>query len=176
MALVVFLRGVNVGGHRVFRPTGLMQHLRRYDPVNIGAAGTFVVHGRVSQTALRAAIARALPFAADIMICEGRDLLRLTRAEPLPAAPADRSVVPFVSVLARLRRPSSPLPLRFPASGPWEMKLLGQLDRFVYGVYRRQMRAVSHLAQVDRVFGVPATTRSWSTMLKIAAVVKRPRD
>ena len=43
MALVVLLRGINVGGHRAFRPKLLAGDLGRFDVVNIGAAGTFVV-------------------------------------------------------------------------------------------------------------------------------------
>jgi len=43
MALIVLLRGINVGGHRAFRPKLLAQDLGRFDVVNIGAAGTFVV-------------------------------------------------------------------------------------------------------------------------------------
>ena len=43
MALVVLLRGVNVGGHRTFRPTTLAEQLRHLDAVNVGAAGTFVI-------------------------------------------------------------------------------------------------------------------------------------
>ncbi len=31
MALVVFLRGINVGGHKTVRPTMLAQQLKRYD-------------------------------------------------------------------------------------------------------------------------------------------------
>ena len=42
MALVVFLRGVNVGGHRTFRPSLLARQLEPYGVVNVGAAGTFV--------------------------------------------------------------------------------------------------------------------------------------
>jgi uncharacterized protein (DUF1697 family) len=42
MALVVFLRGVNVGGHRTFRPSILARELSDYGVVNVGAAGTFV--------------------------------------------------------------------------------------------------------------------------------------
>ena len=41
MALVVFLKGVNVGGHRTFRPSVLASRLAKLDVVNIGAAGTF---------------------------------------------------------------------------------------------------------------------------------------
>jgi hypothetical protein len=43
MALVVFLRGVNVGGFRTFRPSILARELSDYDAVNVGAAGAFVV-------------------------------------------------------------------------------------------------------------------------------------
>ena len=43
MALVVFIRGVNVGGHRTFRPSVLARVLSDYGVVNVGAAGTFVV-------------------------------------------------------------------------------------------------------------------------------------
>ena len=43
MAVVVFLRGVNVGGHKRFRPTVLAAQLRRFDVVNIGSTGTFAV-------------------------------------------------------------------------------------------------------------------------------------
>ena len=41
MALVVFLRGVNVGGHRTFRPSLLAKELSDLDLVNIGARRNF---------------------------------------------------------------------------------------------------------------------------------------
>ena len=43
MALIVFLRGINVVGHRAFRPTVLAKELDIYDAVNVGAAGTLVI-------------------------------------------------------------------------------------------------------------------------------------
>ena len=43
MTLVVFFRGINVGGHRTFRASILARELAAYDGVNVGAAGTFVV-------------------------------------------------------------------------------------------------------------------------------------
>ena len=51
MALVVFLRGVNVGGHKTFRPAALARELAALDLVNVGAAGTFVVRAAIGQTA-----------------------------------------------------------------------------------------------------------------------------
>ena len=53
MALIVFMRGVNVGGHKSFQPSVLAKELAEFDVVNIGAAGTFVVRKKISPTALR---------------------------------------------------------------------------------------------------------------------------
>ena len=62
MALVVFLRGVNVGGHRTFRPSVLARELSDYDVVNVGAAGTFVARRPGSRANFRDALQRKLPF------------------------------------------------------------------------------------------------------------------
>lgn len=43
MELVVFMRGVNVGGRNAFRPAVLAADLAALEVVSIGAAGTFVV-------------------------------------------------------------------------------------------------------------------------------------
>jgi hypothetical protein len=56
VSLVVFLRGVNVGGHRTFRPSILAKGLSDYGVVNVGAAGTFVVRKPGSKTKFRAAV------------------------------------------------------------------------------------------------------------------------
>jgi hypothetical protein len=34
------------------------------------------------------------------------------------------------------------------------------------------MRTISYLGQIDRLFGVPATTRSWSTIGAILRILK----
>src|SRR5438876_8973701 len=77
MALVVFLRGVNVGGHRTFRPSLLAKELSHYDVVNVGAAGTFIVRKPGSRTELRAELLRMLPFDTEIVLCDARDFIRL---------------------------------------------------------------------------------------------------
>jgi uncharacterized protein (DUF1697 family) len=66
MAHVVFLRGVNVGGHRTFRPAVLAQRMKRFDVVNVGAAGTFVVRARVGPAELRSELCRRLPFVRTV--------------------------------------------------------------------------------------------------------------
>jgi len=82
VALVVFLRGVNVGGHRTFRPTKLAEALNHLGAVNIGAAGTLVIRQPMTQAQARAAVARKLPFVADIIVCPGRDIASLISKNP----------------------------------------------------------------------------------------------
>ncbi len=171
MALVVLLRGVNVGGHRTFRPAALAQQLQHLAAVNIGAAGTFVIRRPVPQARLRAELARRLPFDTEIMICPGREIVRLMSRDPFADQPVRPDIVRFVSVLAR-RPPSAPsTPLCLPADGTWLLKILARDNRFVFGVYRRQMKAIGYLDTLDRIFGVPATTRNWNTMTAIAKVL-----
>ncbi|HZI94809.1 MAG TPA: DUF1697 domain-containing protein [Patescibacteria group bacterium] len=168
MALVVLLRGVNVGGHRTFRPTTLVEQLKHLDAVNIGAAGTFVIRRPVTQAQLRAELARRLPFDTEIMICQGREIVRLMSQDHFAGQPARPDIVRFVSFLSR--RPSSPpsMPMIFPPSGQWLMKILARDNRFVFGVYRRHMKVIGYLGTFDRLFGVPATTRNWNTITAIA--------
>ena len=172
MALVVFLRGVNVGGHRTFRPSILARKLSDYDVVNVGAAGTFVVRKPGSRAAFRAALLRKLPFATTVVICSGRDLIRLETAHPFGADSSRPDVVRFVSILSQAGRLRALLPFRLPATGKWLVRLIAAERRFVFGVYRRHMKTIGYLGQMDKLFGVPATTRNWNTIVAIVRILK----
>jgi len=171
MALVVLLRGVNVGGHRTFRPTTLVEQLKHLDAVNIGAAGTFVIRRPVTVAELRAELSRRLPFDTEIMICPGRDFVRLMSQNPFAEEPLRPGMVCFVSVLSRRPGSAPSTPISFPSSGQWLLKILARDNRFVFGVYRRHMKVISYLGTFDRLFGVPATTRNWNTVTAIAKVL-----
>ena len=58
MPVVVFFRGINVGGH-------------------VGAAGTFVVRKPGPRADCLPELRRKLPFEAGVALCEGSDLIRL---------------------------------------------------------------------------------------------------
>lgn len=171
MALVVLLRGVNVGGHRTFRPSTLARQLKHLDAVNIGAAGTFVIRKPINRTQLRAELARRLPFDTQIMICGGRDIVRLMSEDPFADEPVRPDIVRFVSVLSQRPRSAPSTPMIFPPSGTWLLKILSRENRFVFGLYRRHMKVIGYLGTLDRLFGVPATTRNWSTITAIAKVL-----
>lgn len=173
MPLVVLLRGVNVGGHRTFRPSALADQLKHLDAVSIGAAGTFVIRRPVTRTHLRAELTRRLPFDAEIMICEGREIVGLTARSPFADQPERPNIVRFVSVLSRCPSSAPLLPINFPSTGKWLLRVLARDGRFVFGLYRRHMKAISYLGRLDQIFGVPATTRNWNTIVAIAAVLDR---
>ena len=172
MALVVLLRGVNVGGHRTFRPSTLAERLKHLDAVNIGAAGTFVIRRPVTRAQLRAELALRLPFEAEIMICEGREIISLMSRNHFAGHPVRPDIVRFVSVLSKRPRSVPSMPMTFPSSGKWLLKILARDNRFVFGVYRRHMKVISYLGTFDRLFGVPATTRNWNTITAIARVLE----
>ena len=172
MALVVFIRGVNVGGHRTFRPSVLARGLSDYGVVNVGAAGTFVVRNPGSRAKFRAALLRKLPFKAEVVLCDGRDLIRLEMKNPFGAEPVRPDIVRFVSILSRAGGLRAALPVTFPPDGEWFVRVIASKDQFVFGVYRRHMKTIGYLGQIDKLFGVPATTRNWNTILAVVRILK----
>jgi uncharacterized protein (DUF1697 family) len=172
VSLVVFLRGVNVGGHRTFRPSLLAKGLSGYGVVNVGAAGTFVVRKPGSKTKFRAALLRKLPFEAEVVICDGRDLIRLEMENPYRAEPSRPDIVRFVSILSRAGGLRAALPVRFPPDGEWLVRVMASKKQFVFGVYRRHMKTIGYLGRIDTLFGVPATTRNWNTILAVVRILK----
>src|SRR5207237_5546017 len=106
MRWVVFLRAVNVGGANRCQPALIAKELAKFGVVNIGAVGTFVVREDVSESVLRAAIAKKLPFKCEIMICPARDLIKLSSKNPFSRQPSGPDINRFVSLLAKpLRKP-----------------------------------------------------------------------
>jgi uncharacterized protein (DUF1697 family) len=172
MALVVFLRGVNVGGHRTFRPNVLARELSEYDVVNVGAAGTFIVRKPQSRAKFRTALLPKLPFEADVMLCDGRDLLRLETANPFGTQPSPPDVVRFVSILSKAGAVRASLPVSFPSDGQWLVRVMASGGKFVFGMYRRHMKTIGYLGQIDKLYGAPATTRNWNRIAAILRILK----
>ena len=172
MALIVFLRGVNVGGHRTFRPSIVARELSDYDVLNVGAAGTFVVRKPGSRAKFRTALLRKLPFEAEIVLCDGRDLMRLETENPFGTEPSPPDVVRFVSILSKAGGVRASLPVTFPSDGEWLVRVIASEGQFVFGVYRRHMKTIGYLGQIDKLYGVPATTRNWNTIIAIIRMLK----
>jgi uncharacterized protein (DUF1697 family) len=169
MPLIALLRGVNVGGNRVFRPARLPAQLPELGLVNIGAAGTFVVRSRVSKERVRAALARALPFATAIVVVDADEFRRLAEHDPLAEYAGKREITRFVTVLGDEPEAEPILPVEFKDGRRWLLRVVGRTGPFALGVYRRDPKTIGFLGRVDRLFDVPVTTRNWNT---IGAIVK----
>jgi len=172
---VVFLRGVNVGKHKRFRPAELARDLP-FDVMNVGAAGTFVVRARVDEAILRAALARALPFEAEAMICRGGDLLALTREEAFADGVVPPDTQRFVSVMAAPRRDPPRVPISHPPGKEWQVKVVAFNGPFALSLWRRVGERPLYPNEVlERALGIPFTTRNWSTILRVCALLEEAK-
>src|SRR5438034_9780970 len=188
MCQVIFLRAVNVGGANRCQPAAIAKQLGKFGIINIGAVGTFVVCEDVSESVLRAAIAKKLPFKCEIMICPARDIIKLSSKDHFSEQPSGPNITRFVSVAAKpirdgtrsdlhqtskIKPQTSQLALNLPSDDDWLLKIIAIQDRFVLGLYRWQMKAIGYLGKIEKFLGVAATTRSWNTIQKVAKILKQ---
>jgi hypothetical protein len=110
------------------------------------------------------------------MLCDSRDLIRLEMENPFGTEPSRSDVVRFVSILSKAGRVRPAIPITYPPRGEWLLRVIASKNRFVFGEYRRHMKAISYLGQIDKLFGVPATTRNWNTIIAIVRILKGERN
>lgn len=168
MSSVVFLRAVNVGKVNRCQPALIAKELSKFGVVNIGAVGTFVVRKKVSESTLRGAIAKKLPFKCEMMICSALEVKKLTSKDPFAGQPSGPNITKFVSVLGKPPSTLIRLPLCLPSDENWLLKVIAIQGRFVLGLYHRHMKAIAYLGKIEKQLGVPVTTRNWNTIQKIA--------
>jgi hypothetical protein len=106
------------------------------------------------------------------VICDGRDLLHLEKNNPFGIEEPHPDCVRFVSILSKDCQCRAAIPLRLPSEGEWFVSVLAKKQRFICGVYRRHMKTIGYLGQIDKLFGTPATTRTWNTILAVARILK----
>src|SRR5579859_4764387 len=155
----VFLRGVNVGGHKTFRPSEVARQLAKHGVINVGATGTFVVCQPLSEAKLRMELRRCLSFETEVMVCPADDILRLAADDPFVGEASGPDTVRFISVLAKGPRILHNLPVNLPAGHEWLVRIIGVRGRFAFGLYRRAMKTISLLGQIEKHLGGSITTR-----------------
>lgn len=164
MAVVVLLRGVNVGKKR-FSPAALAKELSDVDATSIGAAGTLVVRGKATQAALRERILDWLPFECEVIVATAAEVRRAVEAGEEIAVPAGARR--FATALARA--PAKPkLPIEAPG-----IRVAAVEGRFALGTRKPVAEAGAYPNEVvEKAFAMPATTRDWPTMEKLAKVLE----
>jgi uncharacterized protein (DUF1697 family) len=170
MASIVFFRAVNVGSHQRFQPAALARELAGLGVVNVGAAGTLVVKENIPQAKLRGEILRRLPFKPQLMICPAKEVLALADGEPFGKATGGKDVKAFVSVMTKpLATPCTPID--YPVGGKWEVRIVGNIGRFILSLHRHGAKDLYPNAAVEKHFGLPATTRNWNTIVAVHKVL-----
>jgi hypothetical protein len=87
-------------------------------------------------------------------------LIRLEMDTPFGTEPPRADVAQFVNILSEAGRRRVSLSIALSEDGEWLVRIIGWTNRLVYGVYRRHMKTIGYLGQIDRLVGAPATTRS----------------
>jgi uncharacterized protein (DUF1697 family) len=165
---VVFMRAVNVGGHKTFQPSALAVRLAELRVVSVGAAGTFVVGANATEAKIRAAFRKQLTFDAEMMICPARDLVALVELDPFSGRAYPKVHGQYVCVLASPWRKPPRLPLFAPEGRDWQVALTALHGCFVATVARKfGGRQLYPNEVVEKHSGVAATTRGWPTLLKL---------
>src|SRR6266481_6991862 len=96
-----------------------------------------------------AAIAKKLPFKCEIMIVSAKSIVDLAKKNPFARQAQGPDITRFVSVLHKRPQKLPTLPLCLPPEKEWLLKIIGIPDRFVLGVYRREMKAISYLGKIE---------------------------
>jgi hypothetical protein len=89
--------------------------------------------------------------------------------KPLRSPNALELAQPSNIKLQTSHRPS--LPISLPTADNWLLKIIAIENRFVLGLYRREMKAISYLGKIEKQFGGPATTRNWNTIEKVMKIL-----
>ena len=175
MRWVVFLRGVNVGKANRCQPAAIASQLSRFGLVNIGAVGTFVAREDVSESALRAAIAKKLPFKCEIMICPAKEIVDLAKENPLKGETGN-DIDAHVTILAKRPTKLPKLPIYAPSKDKWEIRISRVVETAVLSLRRRVEGGRLYPNQiVEKLCGIPATTRTWNTIEKVAKTLRDAR-
>ena len=168
MASVVFIRGVNVGGHKVFRPSVLATQLADLGVVSVGAVGTFVVKADADAATIRRAFQKRLSFDAQLMICPARDVIDLVDRDPFSSDAAQKADAQYVCVLEQRLRKRPRLPFYVPEGRDWQVGVIAIHGQFVAALFRRIGKRPLYPNQVvEKWLGAATTTRNWNTIVKV---------
>ena len=173
---MAFLRAVNVAGHARVQMTAVREAFCVRGCENVVS---FIQSGNILfdttshthapalarvKTNLRALLGEE----PVLMVRSARDIERVIERAPFTDLAADRRLKLYVVFLAKKPRsvPSGPL-----TSPKERLDVVGIDDREVYLVSRRKDNGMYGFPNqfVENALGVPATSRNWSTVSKIAA-------
>jgi uncharacterized protein (DUF1697 family) len=177
---VAFLRAINVGGWGVVRMADLV---RVFEAAGAESARTCIQSGNVLflrragvaaeayRRRVAAALVQLLGRETTVVYRSGRDLVRLAASEPFGAAARERDAKLYVGLLASPPKKLPKPPLVWAKDG---LEIVGRKGSDVFVVSRRVRggRYGFPNALLESIYGVPATSRNWNTVVKIAEMAE----
>lgn len=173
-AIVAFLRGVNVGGHKKIAMAALKKAFESMgfrDARTVLASGNVVFEASGKDPHLDLTVARGLEkafgFPVKVVLRTVRELRALVASEPFGSVLSDPDVRLYVTFLAPRKAAGAPPRLPAPAKG---FRILRAGQGEVFSVVRLSPDAGTPdlMAFLERAFGREVTTRNWQTVTKLA--------
>ena len=182
---VALLRGVNVGGHRrvrmqalgeVFAALGCAQVRTVLASGNVVFAPPARLAGDEARLAARIerALAEAFGHETGVVLRPREELQRLAKRQPFGGERVMANTRLFVTFVAKTHRTALDIPYTSPDGS---FRILCASEREVCSVLTLGPHWGANLRQMEvleRAYGGGITTRSWSTVLRLAEVARAP--
>jgi uncharacterized protein (DUF1697 family) len=172
---VAFLRAINVGGHASVKMTVFK---RAFAAAGCKDVRTYIQSGNVLfdsggkdpailMKRVQARLRRLVGGEATVVCRTLRELQGIVKAAPFKRLAVDRDVKLYVAFLSQRPRRKPSLPIVVPKEGLEVVKAKG-MEAFI--VSRRKGSGMYGFPNglVEKKYGVPATTRNWTTVTKVA--------
>jgi uncharacterized protein (DUF1697 family) len=175
---VAFLRGINVGGHKLIKMTKLAEI---FSALKLQNVKTYIVSGNVLFDSdekdpakltrkIEKGLQKSLGYEVDVILRTVAELEALMEQDPFSATKAGTDVKKYVTFLAENHQSKMKLPFVSPRKD-WEVIHLNPREVFVLA-YPVKGRYGESMALMDKEFGKAVTTRNWNTVSKIVALAK----
>ncbi len=174
---IAFLRGINVGGHKIIKMPELA---RLFGSFGLNNVKTYIASGNVlfetSETdpdivtrTIEEGLRNALQYEIKVILRTMSELAELVSSDPFKDVPQPENVRLYVTFLAEDSNSALKLPYESPRG---EFQLLKKTNREVFSVvFLSQIsRSVDGMTFIEKEFGKASTTRNWNTVKKIAAL------
>ena len=177
---VAFMRAINVAGHASVRMSDLRGVFAAAGCRNVT---TFIQSGNVLfdspergiptiLRSLRGHLRRLVGDEPDVLLRTAEEVTGLLACAPFRKIRAGAGVKHYVVFLSQAPRPRLRLPLVVPKEA---LEVVGIADRDLFVVSRRKKNGSFGFpnAFIEKELGVSATTRNWTTVTKVAALLSQ---
>jgi len=174
---IAFLRGINVGGRKMIKMAELVRLLTAAGFKNVR---TFIASGNVifdasqkDSAALAAKIEKTLlkglGFEVRVVVMSLDQLKAITKRNPFKRVKPSDDVMLFVTLFSSELKPKPKLPLD---SAPDNLEVVSVTDGAAFMIAHRKKTGWFEFPNnfIEKKFGLTATTRNWSTLVKIVAM------